>query len=360
MSDAKLRSGVRLTKEERKELLAQLERQASRAESAERILQRGEQALKDGQLDQARRVLTQLTSKAPRVPGLDQFRTNLEAVQRESRRTANLKATEEMLTRYIQQRKKPLADLALATLIDLEPNHPRRKDYEVWVGDLDKEVALQQRIEEQIVAGRDALRRNDIAGAGKHLGALRKLDPDSRMTEEFAAELTRTEQGQAEVADIGRAKQRIEELLASEQLDEAEHEMDRLQRMDIPKVTIDFLRKRIEDSRRRRRDLAEAKALIGHFEEHLRSFDWPSARETAQRFSQHFPTSPKAAELFNRVNALEAEQRRRQSLEEGLATVERFVAAGDRGNAELALRLLHRLDPDPARLAELESKVRRL
>ena len=360
MTDAKLRSGVRLTKEERKELLAQLERQASRAESAERILQRGEQALKDGQLDQARRVLAQLTSKAPHVPGLDLFRTNLEAVQRESKRTANLKATEEMLTRYIQQRKKPLANLALATLIDLAPDHPRRKDYEVWVGDLDKEVALQKRIEEQLVAGRAALRLDDLAGASKHLEALRKVDPDSQMTEALAAEIHHAEEGRAEVADIERAKQRIEELLANEKLDEAELEMDRLQSMDIPKVTIDFLRKRIKDSRGRRRDLADAEALIDHFERHLQAFDWPSARELAQRFSQRFPTSPRVAELFSRVNSLEAEQRRRQSLEEGLATVERFIAAGDRSNAELALRLLHRLDPDPERLTALEAKVGKL
>ena len=327
MPDAKLRSGVRLTKEERKELLAQLERQSSRAESAERIMQRGEQALKDGQFDQARRVLLQLESKAPSLNGLDVFRANLETAQSERKRAANLKATEEMLTRYIQQRKKPLADLALATLVDLSPNHPRRSDYEVWVGDLDKEVALQQRIEEQFASGRAALQRGDLARAKKHLDALRKFDPDSQMTEALATEIADAEHGRAEIEDIERVKQRIERLLANEQLDDAESEMDRLRSMDIPKVTIDFLRKRIEDSRGRRRDQADAETLIGRFEQHLETFDWPSAREAAQNFSRRFPDSPRTAELFNRVNALEAKQRRQQSLEEGLATSGRSSSA---------------------------------
>ena len=360
VSDASRKSGIRLTKEERKELLAQLERQSSRTESPQRILERGEQALKGGRLDQARRLLKQLESKAPDLAGLIRFRSRLEAAANQAKQQANLQATEEMLTRYIQQRKKPLAELALATLTELAPTHPRRADYEIWVADLDQELELQRRIEEQVAAGRAALQAGRLDQAKRSLEALRKVDPDSALTEQLAEEISSAERGQAHSADIERAKQQLEELLANRQLDEAEKQMDQLHGMDIPKVTIDFLRKRLEDSRNSLRDEADADHLIDLFEQQLAVRAWPNAREIAQRFGQRFPESPRTAELFNQVNALEAEERRLRSLEEGLAACEKFIAEGNRHHAELALKLLASLNLDPVRRAQLEERVRQL
>lgn len=358
MPDASPKSGgIRLTKEERKELLAQLERQSSRLESPERILGRGEQALRDGQLDQARRVLGQLEVNAPHLAGLELFRRSVAAAVREVKHQTNLRSTEEMLSRYIQQRKKPLAELALATLIEIAPRHPRRAEYESWVADLDQELVLQRRIEEQLVAGRAALRVDDLDQAEKHLAALRKVDPYSRMTEQFAAEIQGAAEGKALSADIERAKQRLDEFLAGDRLDEAEKQMEQLRRMDIPKVTIDFLRQRLEDGRRRVRDEIEAEELIMLFEQHLADRDWPNAREAAQRFGQRFAASARAAELFHQVNEREAAERREQSIEEGVATLERFLAEGDRHNADLALKLLTSLDLDQDQLAQLEARI---
>ncbi|MEM7582513.1 MAG: hypothetical protein AAF560_03965 [Acidobacteriota bacterium] len=349
-----------MTKEERKELLAQLERQSSRTVSSERILQRGEQALKNGQLDQAKRVLQQLQGKAAILPGLELFKQRVEAAVQAEKQQTNLRATEEMLTRYIQQRKKPLAKLALTTLVEMAPNHPRRTDYTTWVADLDEEVELQRRADELLAAGRAAVISGDFSKAAKHLGTLNKVDPGSRATEQLERELAQAQQGEAESADIERAKQRLEELLANGELDAAEQQMEQLGQMDLPKVTIDFWRKRLQDHRSRVRDEAEAAELITAFEGHLAVGAWPSAREVAQRFSQRFPTSPRGAALFSQVNDHEAAQRRQQSLDEGLATLERFIGQGDRHNAELALKLLANLDLEPERLAQLEARVRSL
>ncbi len=352
--------GIRLTKEERKALLAQLERQSSRTVPPERVLQRGEQALKDGHLDQARRILKQLEASASRLAGLGHFRRQIETADREVKRQSNLHATEEMLTRYIQQRKKPLAELALETLIEIAPNHPRRAEFEAWVADLDQELALEHKIQQQLDAGRAALRRDDLATAEQYLATLHNLDPVSTATEQLAADIAAAAQGQALSAGIERAKQRLEELLAGGRLDEAEQQMEQLGRMDVPKVTIDFLRKRLEDGRRQLREKAEADELVSVFDRHLAAHDWPSARELAQRFGQRFPTSTRAAELFKRVNDLEEVERHQRSIDEGLAAVERFISFGDRHNAELALKLLASLDLEPERLAELQARVRRL
>ena len=51
---------------------------------------------------------------------------------------------------------------------------------------------------------------------------------------------------------------------------------------------------------------------------------------------------------------------RQQSLQEGLRAVERFITEGNRHDAELAFKLLSRLDLDEARLAELEARVRKI
>ncbi len=353
-------SGIRLTKEERKALLAQLERQSSRAVPPERVLQRGEQALKDGHFDQARRILKQLEASASGLSGLDHFRRQLGAADRQVKRQTNLQATEEMLTRYIQQRKKPLAELALETLVEIAPSHPRRAEYETWVADLDQELVLDRKISQQLDDGRAALLQDDLASAEKHLGTLHKLDPDSPVTEQLAADIAAAAQGQALSAGIERAKQRLEELLAGGRLDEAEQQMEQLGRMDVPKVTIDFLRKRLEDGRRQLREPAEAEELVSVFDFHLAAHDWPNAREAAQRFGKRFTSSTRAAELFKRVNDLEAAERRQQSIDEGLATLERFIGYGDRHNAELALKLLSSLDLEPERLAQLQARVERL
>ncbi len=353
-------SGVRLTKEERKALLARLERQSSRTVPPGRVLLRGEQALKDGRLDQARRILQQLESGAATLAGLDAFRRRLAAAESSEKRTSNLYSTEEMLVRYIQQRKKPLAELALETLIDLAPNHPRRSDYETWVADLDQELELQRKVERRLDAGRAALRQGDLAGAEKHLGTLRKLDSDGSAAEQLAADVANAAQGRAQSAGIERGKQELERLLAAGQLGAAERQMEQLGRMDVPKVTIELLRKRLEEVRRLLRERAEAEELIAVFDRHVAARDWPNARETAQRFGRRWPTSNRATELFNRVNEREAAQRRQQSVDEGLATLERFLAEGNRQGAELALKLLKRLDLAQQQLARLEERVQAL
>ena len=345
--------GIRLTKEERKRLLAQLERQSSRSVPPERVLQRGEQALKGGKLDQARRILKQLEASAPRLAGLDPFRRQLEAAERQVKRQSNLRATEEMLTRYIQQRKKPLAELALETLIEIAPDHPRRFEYETWVADLDQDLALDRQVRLQLDEGRAALRRDDLAAAEDRLGNLHKLDPGSEATEQLAADIAAAAQGQAQSVGIERAKKRLEELLAAGRLAEAEQQMEQLGRMDVPKVTIDFLRQRL-------RDQAEAEELVSAFDRHLALHDWPNAREVAQRFGHRFPEDSRAAELFRRVNEMEATERRQQSIDEGLVALEGFIAEGNRHNAELALKLLSSLDLEPERLAQLEARVLRL
>lgn len=358
--DGPARKGLRLTKDERKELLAEIERQLSRAETPKRTLERADQALADGNLDQARRLRQHLESIAPSTPGLEGLKAKIQDAERREQRRSSLQQAEEMLQRYIRQRKKPLAEMALATLIEIAPEHPRRSDYQRWVADLDRELALQQRVENELGAGRAALRTGDLGLARRHLATLRKLDPTGPATDELTRELATEEEVEAESADIERLKQRADKLLANERIDEAEREVERLAVLDVPKLTIDFLRRRLAEARRQIRDRFDAERLLALFEDRIEARDWQGAREVAHRYGERFPDLPDAARLFSQVTGLEADERRQQSLQEGLRTLEGFLAAGQRREAELALELLERLNLDPDRLAQLRQKVRGL
>ncbi len=68
--------------------------------------------------------------------------------EQSDKRSSNLRATEAMLERSILERRKPLAELALSTLLEMEPDHPRRRDYETWVREIDREAQTQARFEE--------------------------------------------------------------------------------------------------------------------------------------------------------------------------------------------------------------------
>jgi len=353
-------SGIRLSKDQRKQLLAEIERQMSRTDTPRRVMQRAEQALADGHHDQARRLLDQLDDSAPATAGLDIVRARVEKVESEEKRKRKLHQAEEMLRRYIQQHKKQLAELALEALLELAPHHPRRQEYELWVSDLDQELALQQHLDRELAAGRAALHAGDADQARRHLGSLKKLDPTSTAVDTLEAELAAAERGRAESADIGRLKETVEELIAKAAFDDAAREIERLAGMDVPKVSIDFLRKGLEQARAHASNRAETDAMAADFERLLDGRDWQAAREIAHRFGERFPDRPDAARMFNLVTEKETAERRQLSLEHGIDTLEKLIDEGKRSEAEVALKLLRQLQLDEERLAAYTQRVAEL
>ncbi|MEM1176909.1 MAG: hypothetical protein AAGM22_01075 [Acidobacteriota bacterium] len=352
--------GIRLSKDERKQLLADLERDASRREPPERLLQRALAAAQAGQLDVARRLTDQLDQSAPNLAGLDYLREQLHAAERQHKHAERLRQAEDMVIRAVQQRKKPLAQMALQTLEEIAPQHPRLDELRIWVRDLDREVALHSRIDELLAAGRVALQGGDLGGARRQLDALQKLDPMGLPAETFSAELEAAEQGQAASAGIGRLKQEIDDALTAGDTPRAHQALAELQATDVPRVTIQTYARRIEETSQRLRDASEAQGLIDRFDQHLGARQWQAAREVAQHFGQRFPDDPRSTQMFNRVAELEAADRRRQSIQQGLASCEQFIAQGKKLEAQLALKLLRSMNLDAERIAQLEARIAQL
>lgn len=352
-------SRSRLTKEERRELLARIERDSSRSEPPERVLQRAEQALESGNRTQAERLVRQLEESSPDLVGLGHLQQRLAESEKREKLKANVRKAEEMLLRYVEQRKKTAAELALETLREIAPEHPRLKEYGIWVRDLDKEAAQHRRLDEELAAGRLALQVGDLAVARRHLDRLRQLDAGATVTAQLAAELAQAEAGEAESADIEGIKRRFEEHLAALRVVEAERELEELAQHAVPRVTLDRLRGRLEGARLAERDVRELAAFEELFRGHLATHRWQKAREIAQRAGRRFPEHPRPPEMFNEVAVLEAADRQKESVRQGIAALEQFIAAGRRGDAELALKLL-RGKMEPEKLASYEERVRAL
>ncbi|MEO1088402.1 MAG: hypothetical protein AAFY88_29570, partial [Acidobacteriota bacterium] len=284
----------------------------------------------------------------------------LDAAERQHKHSERLRQAEDMVIRAVQQRKKPLAQMALQTLEEIAPQHPRLDELRIWVRDLDREVALHSRIDELLTAGRAELQNGNLDGARRQLEALQKLDPMGSPAEIFGAELEAAERGQAASAGIGRLKQEIDDALNLGDTPRAEQALAELQATDIPRVTIQTYARRIEETTRRLRDTSEANGLIDRFERHLEAREWQSAREAAQFFGQRFRDDPRSTSMFNRVAELEAADRRRQSIQQGLASCEQYIALGKKLEAQLALKLLRSMNLDADRIQQLEARIAQL
>lgn len=350
----------RLSKTERRRLLAEIEQRARPRSTSDVEATRIRQALELGELERARRLLRGLADRNPRPAILSDLEGELVDAEEQAKKRANLRAAEEMLERYIQQRKKQLAEFALETLTELAPAHPRLADYRTWVADIDQEVRMQSRLDDELTAGRVALRASDLASARKRLDTLRKLDPHSVATEVFSAEIERAEAERQEGATIEERKRRIEQLLEAGDVNAAEEEVDALAELDVSKVSLDFLRRRLDRTRESLRSEAELLSLQSVFEQHVSNQGWQAARDVATTVGQLFPDHPLAGEMFNRVNRLENSYRRKQSIEQGKATLEGFIQAGQRAQAELTLKVLRGLVIDEHEMAHYRARIERM
>lgn len=353
-------AGPKLSKEERKNLLAQLEASTSRSESPDQLLARAREAMAQGNHSQARRIVQNLESSTPYLPGLDTFREQLMSAEQDAKRSTNLKRAEDMLTQAIQQRKKTLAQMALETLKEIAPSHSQLGEYEIWVRDLDQEVALQQRIDAMVHAGRGALQAGDVETAREQLEALRSLDPWNQATDDLADEIDEAERGAEARSGIFNLKQLIQDAIDSRDAASAQIGLERLGSMDVPKITVDTYSKRLRDLRQTLQDESEASSLEKRFSQAMAAGDYSQAREVAREFGRRFPNNPHGTELFNRVAEVEAGERRKASIQQGIQQVERSIAAGDKAQAEMALRVVRGMAKDDPQIAALEAKVRAL
>jgi eukaryotic-like serine/threonine-protein kinase len=353
------RSAAELSKAEKDDLLAQIARAAAkRTQESSGDFARIDAALAAGQLDEAQRLIAQLEAAQPRAAGLDRVREKLATLRQAAQQEQRAAETEQVLAQYLQRKQLPLARLALETLVELSPRHPKRGDYEAAVDLLSKEVERDKRVEAALAAGRTALARKDFKAARHDLESAARNDPSGKRAEAFARELEAAESQARQETSAEERMRSLEKALAENRIGDAERDLEELSHLGLARVTFDFYRERVAEARARNDQQETQARLEWIFRKHLGERDWLHAREAAQELGQLFPASPRAAEMFAEVDRLEAEQRREQAVEQGVKQVETFVEQGDAARAELALKILVQMDPDNRHRKRLEKQVR--
>jgi serine/threonine protein kinase len=316
------RTATELSKVERMELLAQIERASRRvAESSAEV----------AKAEEARNAARQRTAE-----------------------------TEQVLANYLQKKQLPLARLALETLLELAPGHPRRADYQDRIALLAEEVEKDKRADAALAAGREALARKDLRAARRELETVARNDSSGKRAEALARDIEAAERETRQGEEFETRKRRFEELLAEIRVVEAESELAALARLDVPRVTLDFYRERLAEVRGRIRQEERVGVLEMRYRDALKDRSWLAAREVAHELGNADPQSRRAAEMLSEVDRLEGEDRRQQAVEQGVRQVETFVEQGDAPKAELALKILLQMDPENRHRRRLEKQVREI
>ncbi len=350
-------SSPELSKAERIDLLAQIERASRRVQESSGELLRAEAALSVGRLGEAAELIGRMEIAAPRTQGLERLKDRLAQAREQETRTLRAGETEQVLNQYLQRKQLPLARLALETLLEIRPNHPKRADYEAWIQLLADEAERAKRAEVALGAGREAIARRDFQAARRELETIARDDAEGKRAEAFNDELERAEREARENAEIEQRRKRFEELIAAHRVVEAREELDALSKLDVPRVTLDFYREQLAETRAGIQKEEQDAVFARRYRQAVEDHDWFAAREVAMELEKAQPSSPRAASMFAEIERLEAIHRRQQALEQGVQQVETFIRQGDTAKAELALKILVQMDPENRHRKRLEKQV---
>jgi hypothetical protein len=419
------RSGAsELSREERSELLAQIERAARRVNEGARLQELAQQAIAAGRAADAAGHVAELEALNPRHAGLPELKAQLSApapapavarpvaparpapapavrpapaparplapaaappappappapkpaapppapprltgpdprVEEEARR-ARVAEAEMLLDKYIRERKQSLARFALETLLEIVPNHPRRSDYAAWVDLLGEEVEQVKRAGVALEEGRQALLRGDVALARQKAEEVDRLDPSHQLVDAFRREIEEAESRTRVAAEVDRRRDRLESLIETKRLQEAEKELERLASSGLARVSVENYRLRISDIAA----IAERESRSQDFErkyrERIQAHDYLAAREVVHDFEQAIPDSQRPQLLHSEIARLEEVYRRQIGIEQGVRQLEVFLDQRKTAEAEMALRILVQMAPEHPQRHHFEQRVRAL
>lgn len=334
-----------LSSEERRRLLERIDRAAERVRETTESASRAELAIEAGRLDDAARLIAELEEAAPLARNLPALKRKLAKARAGQDRSARVGEIEQMLNRYLKSRQLKLAELAYDSLLEVAPEHPRKSDFNAWIELLRNELAQDERLERELTAGREALERTDFKTAHKRLEAARKVGGEADAVLAFAREIDSAEAAHKKSSGLEEARQRFDRLLERGQLDQAQAELAGMDALGATRVSLDLLRGRLADARRRQAEDLRAQGFERRFRQRLDAGEFQAAREVALELEAALPDHPRPAAMFAETARAEEEHRKRQAVAQGERQVERLIEQGRADQAALALKILLQLDP---------------
>lgn len=349
-----------LSREERVDLLAQIDRAAKKVADGAQVVEAAQAAFDRGRIDEARRLAEQAHAINPKLRGLENLRGRLQELTDSAAREQQAAESQRLLERYLDDGKSALAVLALETLLDLRPNHPQRAELESRVAALGDAAQRQRRLEAAAAEARDALARGDLGSARRGLDNMERTAPGHELAATLGRELAEAEAREERRRDEEKVRARLETALGTGDLDQAERSLAELARMGLPRVSLDLYRSRFAEARSSSEAGAQAQEHENRFRERVKAQDWFGARDAIHAFERALPQSARPAQLLAEVSRLEELTRRHEAATQGVRQVELFLSQGKALEAELALKILLQMDPQTPNRARLEKQVKAL
>ncbi|HXU29700.1 MAG TPA: protein kinase [Thermoanaerobaculia bacterium] len=356
----KPRSSSELTREERMELLAQIEKAAARAREGDQVLARARDAIAAGRLVQAAEMVHKLEATNPQTPGLEAVRQSLAEAEAKDQLGANVRETERVLEGYLAKSQLALARFALESLLEQMPNYPRRSELESRISALAEEIERDRRISDVLEQGRAALSRGDLRTARGQVEIVRRIGGSAEQVAPLEEAIVEAEREDRNSIDVAVRRRRLETLLANRKIAEAERELADLGRLDVPRVTLDAYRERIDAARATLGTEARSAELARRAGDAIVAKDFLAARSAAQELSRLAEGGERGAQLLTEIDRAETTHRRQESIEQGVRQVEAFLAQGQGPSAELALKILVQMDPENRHRKRLEKQLKAL
>jgi len=413
------RSGAsELSREERIELLAQIEAAAKRVNEAARLAELSLQAFDAGRVEDAARHLAQLEAMSPRHAAIPDLRARLTAAggapatappparppaaarptpvpaapaapaprprpavapapgpapvaapapaaapaaaAAQDAQRARVAEAERLLDKYMREHKQSLARFALDTLLELMPNHPRRGDYETWVSMMGEEAEQHKRAQAAFEEGRQAIARGDFAAARSKVTEIEKVDPSNRLADTLREETEQSAARSRAQEEEGRRRDRMENLLQDRRLADAERELERLAAGGMARVSVENYRLRIADIAALAERESKAQEFERRYRERVQKRDWMGARDVVLEFEHTIPDSPRPALLYAEVARFEEVHRKQLGIESGIRQLETFLDQRKAAEAEMALKIVLQMAPDHPQRNAFEQRVRAL
>jgi hypothetical protein len=302
--------------------------------------------------------VAEIEAANPRALGLDRVKARLAAEAERQARAKRIEDTERMLDAYLKKHQLALARLAFETLIEVAPDHPRRRELEGALAAAGVGAEQDRRLERSLGVARAALARGDLRGARREVESVARLDREGKEATALRAALEEAERSQRRNVEVERGSARLEEHLRAGRLDAAAQDLERLAELEVSRVTLDGYRERLREARARAEDTATVQVYEARFQQRLGARDWFGAREVALELETTLPASPRAAAMFAEVEKLEAAEKKRQAIEQGEKQIEGFLARGDFQSAETALKILLHMDPANKQRKRFEKQIR--
>jgi serine/threonine protein kinase len=345
-----------LSREDRQALLARIEKAASRVQEGGQALLQADAALKDGRFEEARKLVRQLEAVNPAPRGLADLKRRLQEAEEIARRRQQVLQAEQMLEKYLLERQQTLASLALETLLDLYPNHPKRDDYQAWVGLLANEAEQQKRAERAFADGRAAVARGDVAGARRLLEEVERLDLTGKLAGSLLNDINEAQRDREQGEQAARVRQRFDQALVRGAVDDASRELDVLASLEVTKVTLDPLRGQVEEAKSRRQMEEAATTFERGYRDAVARHDWFAAREMARQMEEAVPGNPRPRQMLAELARLQEVDQKLRAIAEGLKAFDGYLQSSQLPQAELALKVLRQMGGDDPRVADAEKR----